>query len=281
MKNTKQIKIDTLEFDCRYAGNETDELVIFLHGFPETSFMWKKLLPEIAALGFYCIAPNMRGYSPNACPKGRKNYTIPKLSKDILDIAEACGSTQFHLVGHDWGAALGWNIAYQNKDKILSWSALSVPHTQAFMEALKGNRDQRKKSRYIQMFQLPLIPEIAIRKKDFDIFRKLWQHSSDEEVQDYLSVFRRKESLTAALHYYRANIGMLVKTEIGDIEVPTLFIWGKNDEAIGAFSVEKGHQYIKGDYTFLESDGGHWLIQTKYDEVKTAIIEQLTKYKTT
>ena len=62
--------------------------------------------------------------------------------------------------------------------------------------------------------------------------------------------------------------------------MPTLFIWGRKDLAIGAFAVENNHKYMKGDYTFLELDGGHWLIQSNYTEVKTAIIEHLSKYKT-
>ncbi len=86
MTEIRKIIIDKLEFDCRISGNENDEVVILLHGFPETSFMWQHLMTEISPLGFYCIAPNMRGYSKNACPKGRNHYTIKRISQDILDI---------------------------------------------------------------------------------------------------------------------------------------------------------------------------------------------------
>lgn len=277
MTETRKVNIDKLEFDCRVSGNEHDELVMLLHRFPETSFMWNNLMPEIASLGFYCIAPNMRGYSEKACPKGKSHYTIKKIAQDILNIANALGKDKFHLIGHDWGAAIGWHIAYTNQNRISSWSAMSVPHNRAFGKAIKLDKDQKKRSRYIMWFLIPVLPEIMIRKSNFKVFRRLWKNSGIEEVEDYLSVFRRKKSLTGALNYYRANLGKSKNEPLGEIKVPTLFIWGKNDIAIGAFAAECNHKYMKGDYTFLELEGGHWLIQTNYTEVKTAIIEHLSK----
>jgi pimeloyl-ACP methyl ester carboxylesterase len=279
MTSTKKIRIGNLEFDCRVSGNEQNELIIFLHGFPETSFMWKKLMHEISSLGFYCLAPDMRGYSKNACPKGIKHYTIKKLSNDILSIADSVDKGQFHLIGHDWGAAIGWNIVYHNYDRIKSWTALSVPHTRAFGKAIKLNKEQQIKSRYIKWFLLPVLPEIMLRMNDFQKFRRLWKHSNSEELENYLSIFRRKYSLTAALNYYRANIGRIKNEPIGNIKTPTLFIWGKYDMAIGSFAAENNHKYMKGDYTFLALDAGHWLIQESYAEIEAAIVKHISQYR--
>lgn len=282
MTEQKRIGIGEFEFDYRVSGEEKNELVIFLHGFPETSLMWSELMIDIAALGFYCIAPNMRGYSKNACPKGVKNYTVQKIGDDILQIADKLNVDKFHLVGHDWGAGIGWNIVYNNPERIISWTALSIPHSRAFGKALKVDKEQKKKSRYIGWFLLPIIPEIMIRRNDFKNFRKLWKHSSPEELEDYLSVFRRKQSLTAALNYYRANIGKgKGRQPIGDVKTPTLFIWGRKDLAVGSFAAKSCEKYMKGDYTFKALDGGHWLIQTNYAEVKEAVKEHLSTYKTT
>jgi len=280
MESIKKITFRDLEFDCRVSGNEQNELIILLHGFPETSFMWQKLMDKLASLGFYCLAPDMRGYSKNACPKGIKNYTLKKLGQDILNLADAVGKNKFHLIGHDWGAGIGWYVVYNHPDRILSWTGLSVPHSRAFSKAIVLDKDQQKKSRYIKWFLVPLLPEISIRKNDFQKFKRLWKHSSPEEVENYLSVFRRKKSLTAALNYYRANIGRGKNERIGDIKSPTLFIWGKNDFAIGPFAVENGHKYMKGAYTYVALNGGHWLIQSNYKEVETAIVEHISKYKT-
>lgn len=279
MVASKKITLNDLEFDYRECGDPKNELVMFLHGFPETSIMWAQLMPEIAALGFYCIAPNMRGYSKNACPKGVKNYTADKIGGDILGIAEALNSDKFHLVGHDWGAAIGWNIVFNHPERILSWTSLSIPHSRAFGKALKEDKQQKKMSRYIGLFLLPVLPELVIRRGDFKAFRKLWKRSSPEVVADYLSVFRRKECLTAALNYYRANFRKGRKP-IGEVATPTLFIWGNKDFAIGAYGAEATAEFMTGEYTFLEVNGGHWLVQSNFEEVKEAVSAHLVKYKT-
>ncbi|MFD1163296.1 alpha/beta fold hydrolase [Hwangdonia seohaensis] len=279
MTHKEHIRVGHLTFDCRISGNKENQLVILLHGWPETAFMWVNIMHDLAKLGFYCVAPNLRGYSSGAILKGKKNYTIDKLSQDVLDIAKAVGKQKFHLVGHDWGAVIGWKVVHDHSESILSWTALSVPHIQAFGYAIKNDPIQKKKSRYIRHFQTPFLPEMKIRKNDFELLRKLWKHSSKEEVEDYLSVFRRKGVLTASLNYYRANAKMFTDGVIGDIDVPTLFIWGEHDVAIGAVGVEQGHQYMKGYYRFVKLDAGHWLMQTKYNSVKEDICSHLLKFK--
>lgn len=278
MIELKKITVGELEFDVRVSGKKEHEAIILLHGFPETSFMWSKLMEKLSYLGYYCIAPDMRGYSENACPKGVENYRVKELREDILNIATSMGAEKFHLVGHDWGAAIGWNVVYASPERILSWTALSVPHTRAFGRAIKLDKEQKKKSRYIGWFLVPVLPELYLRRGDLSKFRKLWKHSSPEELENYLSVFRRKKSLTAALNYYRANIGKGKNQPIGSIEAPVLFIWGNRDLAIGAFAARGNHEYMKGEYTFLELEGGHWLIQTNYSEVESAIVKHISKY---
>ena len=280
MPETKEITLGSLKFDCRITGDENDELIILLHGFPETSIIWRPLLQDLAPLGFYCVAPNMRGYSKNACPKGKKQYSIEKLSKDVLDLALSLGKTKFHLIAHDWGAVIGWYLVYHHSSTILSYTALSVPHLKGFFKALETDADQQERSKYIKMLNIPFVAEYTIRKNDFKLFRKLWKQCSEDELQDYLATFREKKVLTAALNYYRANFGKSRTEDIGEIEVPTLFVWGNKDMAIGAKGVSLGHQYIKGPYTFLELDAGHWVMQTVYDQMKPAIIKHLSTHKT-
>ena len=280
MNKIQRIRTGTLVFDCRISGEVGAEPVILLHGFPETSAMWSRLMDHLSAKGFFCIAPDMRGYSMGACPKGVKNYTMDKLSTDILEIADALSIEKFHLIGHDWGAAIGWHIVYNNPERIVSWTALSVPHNKAFAKAYRTDPVQKKKSRYIGFFLIPFIPEIMIRRHDFKLFRRLWKNSPEEEIEEYLSVFRRKPSLTGALNYYRANLRKGKGTPIGDIRTPALFIWGKKDMAISESAAKGTEKYMKGDYTFLETEGGHWLIQTNYDEVASSIKEHLIRYKT-
>ena len=105
---TGEVRANGMVFTCRRAGPATGEPVILLHGFPETSHMWSGLLPALAAAGYRCIAPDQRGYSEGARPEGVEHYATTALVADVLAIADAEGFDRFHLIGHDWGAVVGW-----------------------------------------------------------------------------------------------------------------------------------------------------------------------------
>ncbi len=277
------INANNYKFDCRVSGNIKDELVIFLHGFPETSFMYKDLIKDISDSGYYCIAPNLRGYSEGARPHGKNNYTMDKLVNDVLEMINHTGKDKLHLIGHDWGAVIGWQIAHDYPNKLLSWTALSVPHTNSFFNAIINDKEQKKKSYYMWLFQIPILPEFCLKFMNLKILRGLWSHHSTQEINDYTQILKQKGALTAAVNYYRANFKLkrlAKKGEIlGDIHVPTLFIWGKYDTSVGSTAAKNCSSYIKADYHFLELKTDHWIIQKKYIEAKNSILEHLNNNK--
>ena len=277
------INANNYKFDCRVSGSIKDELVILLHGFPETSYMYKDLIKDISDSGYYCIAPNLRGYSEGARPQGRDNYTLDKLVNDVLSMINHTGKDKIHLIGHDWGAVIGWQIAHDHPNKLLSWTALSVPHTNSFFNAILNDKEQKKKSYYMWLFQIPILPEFCLKFMNLKILRGLWSFHSKQEINDYTQILKQKGALTAAVNYYRANLKLkriAKKGEIlGDIHVPTLFIWGKYDTSVGSTAAKNCSAYIKADYHFLELKTDHWIIQKKYIEAKNSILDHLNSNK--
>ena len=203
--------VNGMNFKCRVSGNPTDELVILLHGFPETSHMWIPLMERLSENGYYCVAPDQRGYSPEARPTDVKEYEIEKLVSDVVGLADAFGSEKFQLIGHDWGSAVGWGVVAFHPDRVKSWTALSVPHLKAFSDAVRFDKKQKKMSRYMGFFQLRGIPQWIMLRNDRKMLRGTWRSSSDEEKQDYLSVMGNKPGLKAALAWYRANYKVLAR----------------------------------------------------------------------
>ena len=143
--------------------------------------------------------------------------------------------------------------------------------------------EQIKMSQYFKNFQTLNFPEEQIRKDDYKMLRKLWEHCPIDQIENYLQVFSKPNQLTATLNYYRSNYKLLksaIQTEIlGDVYVPTLFIWGNKDIAIGSYSVDGHHQYMKNEYEFLELNSGHWLIQTNYEELEESISHHIIRNK--
>jgi pimeloyl-ACP methyl ester carboxylesterase len=220
----------------------------------------------------------MRGYSPGARPKGKEHYLLENLSDDIIQIANALGSQKFHLIGHDWGAAVGWKVAADYHEKVLSLTAISVPHPRAMAKAIKSDPEQRKMSRYIFQILLPFLPEWYLLRKNNRMLRKIWKYCSDQEITEYLKIHGTREGLTATLNYYRANFGRNTRDKrgkVGNVNVKTCYIWGENDHALGSTGAESCGQYVDGAYSFIKLNGGHWLMQRNYEEVKNEILLQL------
>ena len=132
---------------------DNDKGTIFLlHGFPETSRMWSDFIKVLENEGYRIIAPDQRGYSKGARPSKVSDYTIEKLSEDVINIANEFNIDKFHLVGHDWGSAVGWYIVSKYSDRVITWSALSVPHLDALANSMMNDKVQKKKSKYISFF---------------------------------------------------------------------------------------------------------------------------------
>ena len=277
----ESIQANGYTFNCRVAGETTsNKYLILLHGFPETSHMWESTMLKMAQKGYFCIAPDMRGYSPAARPKGIKKYSIDQLAKDIIQIAQAKNISKFHLIGHDWGAAVAWAVCGLYPTHIQSFIPMSVPHLSALAKALKQDKDQRKMSAYAQFFQLAFWPEILLKAKKFKQLKETCWYLSDEmQVNAYLSVFSQKRALTSCLNYYRKNWNKMAKIaaslDIDSFSIPTTFIWGEKDSALGATASKNSQNYIKGPYRFVILEASHWLIQEKEADIHRLILQHL------
>ena len=271
------IKIEDLKFRARIHNLQgKGEAIILLHGWPQSSIAWQPFFEAAKNLDYKIIAYDQRGYSPGARPINIKDYTTAKLVADVFDIADELNIERFHLVGHDWGAAIGWAAVMSNSKRILSWTALSIPHSLAFFEALRTDKEQQKKSRYIKFFNLPWVPEFILALGELAILRMLiFKWMPKLHTEEYLSILSEPGALSATLNWYRA---MKLKHEFAyqaDIKVPVLFIWGNRDPAISRVAILKQDQYIRGDYKNIELDAGHWLLERRTEFVIYEILEHI------
>jgi pimeloyl-ACP methyl ester carboxylesterase len=278
---TEKIAANGLTFTCRRDGPEDGDPVLLLHGFPETSRMWLPLIARLADEGYRVLAPDQRGYSPGARPSEESAYAYANLVEDVFALADAIGVDRFHLVGHNHGAGVGWAATAARPERVASYVAMSVPHARAFTQAIAEDDDQQERSQYIIFFRQPGgVAEQAFSANDFEMLRGVWSSSSDDEVADYLEVFRQEGALQGALNWYR-NLnepGQAAGLEIGEITTPTLLIWGNQDNAIGRRGVELGEAYMKGPYRLAELDAGHWLIQEEPARVCDEVVAHLAEH---
>ena len=121
------VAVGDLTFDVRTLGPGDGEPVMLLHGFPETSLSWSAVAPMLADAGFHVVAPDQRGYSPDARPASVAGYAMEHLVADVLGIGAAVERGRFHLVGHDWGASVGWVLAAHHPDRLRTFTRSRYP----------------------------------------------------------------------------------------------------------------------------------------------------------
>ena len=264
-----------------YVEEGEGPLVLLLHGFPECWYSWRKQLPVLAAAGYRAVAPDMRGY--NLTDKPKSGYNIESLVDDVEALAHALGESQIHLVGHDWGAIVAWQVAWRKPELLRSLTIMNVPHPTAFARYLRSHPRQMLKSIYMLLFQIPRLPErVLTRNRAAAIgraFRDAAGHPdafSDADVDVYREAFLRPGVARSSLNYYRQAIrqGLGVLPD-SPIRVPTLVLWGEDDPVLEQALNDDLGRWVD-DFTFKPIPGcGHWTQQEAPEIVNTELLAWL------
>ncbi len=277
-----RIPVGEMVFDARVAGPADGPLVLMLHGFPQSSFEWRHQMPVLAALGFRVVAPDQRGYSEGARPPQVADYAIPRLVADVVGLADALGHERFHLVGHDWGAAVAWFTALLHPDRVVSLVPISVPHPLAFSQALADpGGEQARMSGYMDMFRSDSA-EVVFLRDDAAFLRGIYDGAglSEQEVQEYVDLLGSPEALGAALNWYRA-MGLPTGTgPLTPIRMPTMFIWSTEDAALGRQGAELTARFVEGPYRFEVLEGvSHWVPEEAPDRLNRLLREHFAPFR--
>jgi pimeloyl-ACP methyl ester carboxylesterase len=262
-----------LTFDADAAGPVDGEVVLLLHGFPQTSSMWMSQLDALAGAGYRAVAPVQRGYSARARPQEVERYGIDHLTSDVLAIADRLGAERFHLVGHDWGAVVAWHVAGGSPERVRTLTAISVPHPMAFALALGApDGDQRDRSSYISFFrQVGTAEDLLLGGGLAALLRGSGYPLDPAEIVERMS---EPGALTAALNWYRAMSVQLAA--VGQITVPTLYVWSTGEVAIGRAAAEATAAYVDARYRFVVLDGvSHWIPEEVPDTLNRLLLEHL------
>ncbi|MDX6217170.1 MAG: hypothetical protein QOG99_2754 [Frankiales bacterium] len=261
-----------LVFDVDVTGPEDAPAVLLLHGFPQTAHSWRHVVPHLR--GYRTIAPDQRGYSPGARPAEVEAYRVPELARDALAILDALGIGQAHVVGHDWGAAVAWQLGSRHPERLRTLSIVSVPHPRAFIEALRTDDDQRQKSLYMRDFARPGYADELLADGAAGL-RGLFGGLPEVDVDHVVARAQEPGALAAWLRWYAAQR----LEDIADtpaVAVPTLFAWSDGDVALGRTAAEGTAAWVTGPYRFEVLRGvSHWVPEQAADQLSRLLNEHL------
>ncbi len=249
------------------------EPVLLLHGFPDSSLLWRHQIPALVDAGFRVLAPDQRGFGDSDKPQAVEAYQFQTLLGDLLGVLDQAGVERAHVVGHDWGAYLSWALAAFVPARVQRLAILSLSHPLRYFASPK----QYEKSWYMLLFQFPGVAEQALQRDDWRLMRSLMGGGDFDAYRERLA---QPGALTAALNWYRANATPSALFGLGEpivfppIQAPTLGIWSTGD----AYCLEDGflgpQPHLAGSYRYERiEDASHWIPLDQPERLNALLLE--------
>ncbi len=275
------LSVGAQRFYAAAAGPVAGPLVLLLHGFPEISYGWRRQIWPLARAGWRVVAPDQRGYGHSSKPPSVAAYALHELADDAIGIARALGHERFHVVGHDWGGIVAWHLAQHRPAHVDKLVILNAPRIGAFSHYLRTHPGQMLMSAYVAAFQLPVLPELALRARGFAALTAALHATSrvgtfsggDFEV--YRRAWAEPGALTGMLNWYRA-LRLAPPGADARIAAPTLVVWGDRDVALQKGLAEHSAAVCDQARVVHLPDAGHWVQHEAAEEVNALLVDFLS-----
>lgn len=230
--------------------------VVLLHGFPDSLELWDATGDRLVAAGRTAVAFDQYGFGESDAPPGRRHYRIDRLVDDVANVVRALDlPTPVDLMGHDWGAVIGWCVCLRYPELVRRHVAISVGHPRAYRSA---GWEQKRKGLYTIGFQFPGIAERRLLRGNAAGLRRWARRHPDPDSM--VAAMTRPGRLTAGLDWYRANAVTVFTGRWADCRVPTLGVWSTGDHLLTQDQMRRSANYMAAPWRYLQIPGaGHWI----------------------
>ena len=283
---TGQVTLSDVEMAYLEVGE--GPLAICLHGFPDTAWSWRHLMPALADAGYRAVAPFLRGYAPTTAPTDQNGQTGASVA-DICALHDALGGgSDTVLIGHDWGAVITYGCAAHAPDRWRKVVAASVPPGPVMGPAFM-DYDQLQRSWYMFFFLNPL-SDLVVPLNDLGFIDRLWAdwspgYDGADDAARVREALRDPAALATALDFYRSTLGASEgdpryadeQAAVGAVPPqPCLYLHGTEDRCIGVEYASPTGPLLAPGSAVEEIDGaGHFLQLEQPDTVNRLILDFL------
>jgi pimeloyl-ACP methyl ester carboxylesterase len=265
----KTLHINGIDLNVHIEGE--GPVVLLLHGFPDSNALWRGVIPALVGAGYQVIAPDQRGFGKSYAPDGVKNYRIETIANDAIALLDMFDIPKAHLVAHDWGAIIGWDLAGRHGDRFFSYTALSVGHPAAYV---KAGWEQKRKAWYTVFFQLRGVVEVIFQMRNWAVFRRFVRHHP--ETEHWIEDLSRPGRFTAALNWYRANLLKLYAADFARVGIPVMGVWSSDDLALAKDQMLNSGELVDNSFRYEQIDNcGHWIPLDEPEAVAELILNFL------
>ena len=257
--------------------------LLFLHGYPQTHAIWRKLAPRLAA-EFTVVAPDLRGYGDSSKPPAgpdHVNYSKRALAQDQVEVMAALGFERFMVAGHDRGARVAHRLARDHPERIERLALLDIVPTLYRFETI-DQKAATSSYHWFFLIQPGGLPERLIgAEPEFFLRHSLGSWARDPAVfepeifGEYLRCFRNPETIRATCDEYRAGASIdLVhdRTDRGrKLTMPLLVLWGQRSSQGSGYDVLGVWRDHAENVSGHAVASGHFLPEEAPDETYQAL----------
>ena len=234
----------------REAGPEDGPVVLLLHGYPQSSYMWREVMPALAAAGWRAIAPDLAGFGDSEPdPPGTWERHVESIERFRAEL----GIERCVLVVHDWGALIGLRWACEHPDAV---RALVISGSGFFPEGrwhgMAGNlRTPGTGEQYLE----------SVNRDAFaGLLRGVTPSFPNHAIDEYWKAFADEERRRAHLELYRSgDFEKLSGYRLSDLAVPVLLLWGENDQFAPLAGAHRFERELPDTELVVVEGAGHFV----------------------
>ncbi len=258
-----------------YAEAGEGQLVVMIHGFPDFWYTWRHQMRGLKD-NYRVVAIDQRGYNLSDKPEGVENYDLSLLVSDVVAVVRHLGEEKATIVGHDWGGAVAWAVAFFAPEIVDKLVILNLPHPKGFARAVRSNPEALEGTAYARVFRegsaddpdvffgMPMTPQTLAG----------WV-TDDAARTEYIQAFERSD-FTAMLNYYKQNYPDFwsdkppAEPAAPNVSVPTLVMHGLDDTALHSDGLNNRWEWVDADLTLVTVPGAGHFVQQDAAEFVTA-----------
>jgi pimeloyl-ACP methyl ester carboxylesterase len=264
--------------------------ILLLHGFPTFWWTWRRQLTTLANAGYHAIAMDLRGYGGSDHPP--EGYDPRTLAADVGGVIRSLGEEDAVIVGHGWGGMAAWVTSVLEPETVRAIVPVSMPHPRRMRKAIMRSGRQRAALRYAMAFQLPFLPERSLTKNEgarvADLISSWSKDPSwldDETSAIFRSAFMRWPTAHTAVEYHRWAVRSSIRPDglsfMSLMEAPiarrVLQLHGAHDPMVLPESVDGSETYVRGEYSRVDFDSGHYPHEECPEEFDAALLAWLAR----
>ena len=273
----KKIQINDVNYHV-YDEGDSEQVVLLLHGQPDTSGMWEHQAAALVEAGFRVVAPDMLGYGQTDKPQAAARYAADHILADILALTEHLQLPKMDIVGHDWGAFASWELVLAKPEMFKKHVALAVGHPAGIFDDI--SMESVKTNWYMFMNSQEHAAELYAQN-NFRYMREVLipSHPDLEEVTGRMA---DPAAMNGMLNWDRANqmVSFYLahasgQLEYGNCKVPTMGVWSSGDAFLPEESwMTSTAKRMDAEWRYERIEGAsHWMMMDAADTVTNLLLD--------